>query len=396
MAKTRSSVYAGIAPGLVQYEINPVDFTLEKKSEFELPFIVQYAWPDADGTVLYVGASNRDTVNPVHKAYALKIDSETGALSQLGDAVDLPYRPVHVTVDGAGEHFLLAYNRPSELAVIKINADGSLGGFVDEASAVDSGIFPHQVRVTPDNKFAISVARGNPAEFGWWAQKGPQKDAGALNVFEYAGGVLGSRTSVTIGDGTRFGPRHLDFHPTGPWVYLSLETQNEVVVYRRDESGIIDEPLQRVSTLADPDGALIHHGLGTVHVHPNGHAVYFANRSHKPIPQSNGTSVILSEQQDNSLVVYSIDPGTGTLTQIQRINSGGLCPRTFGLDPTGRVLVSANAKALWVQDGDDVHRQPANLATFKVHDDGRLELQHTYEVELPPGKAITWAGVVGY
>ncbi|WP_238015724.1 beta-propeller fold lactonase family protein [Dactylosporangium sp. AC04546] len=395
MGKARSAFYAGIAPGLVQYEIDPQSHTLTKKSEFELPLIVQYAWPDPDRAILYVGASNRDTERPVHRAYALKI-AETGALSQLGDPVTLPYRPVHVTVDSAAQHFLVAFNRPSELAVIRVNPDGSLGEFVEQSPDVDSGIFPHQIRVTPDNRYAISVARGNPAEFGWWAQKGPQRDPGGLSVFEYKDGALGARTQVTVGDGYSFGPRHLDFHPTGPWVYVSLETQNEVVVYRRDDAGIQPEPLQRLSTLENPDDVLLHHGLGTVHMHPNGRTVYFANRSHKPVPQRNGTSLILGGQQDNSLVVYAIDEQTGLLTQVQRIGSGGLCPRTFGLDATGNVLITANAKPLWVKDGGTVRRESANLTTFKVHDDGRLERMHRYDVALPPGKAITWAGVAGY
>src|SRR5207248_10216862 len=44
---------------------------------------------------------------------------------------------------------------------------------------------------------------------------------GALKVFDYKAGVLGNKVSVAPNGGKDFGPRHLDFHPTKPWVYAA-------------------------------------------------------------------------------------------------------------------------------------------------------------------------------
>src|SRR6266851_4104283 len=69
---------------------------------------------------------------------------------------------------------------------------------------------------------AILVTRGNEGT--------PTKaeDPGALKVFEYKNGVLTNEVSVAPDGGKEFGPRHLDFHPTKPWIYVSIETQNKM------------------------------------------------------------------------------------------------------------------------------------------------------------------------
>ncbi len=79
--------------------------------------------------------------------------------------------------------------------------------------------------MTPDNKLAILVTRGNEGT--------PTKpeDPGALKVFEYKDGVLSNEVSVAPNGGKEFGPRHLDFHPTKPWVYVSIETQNQMMMF---------------------------------------------------------------------------------------------------------------------------------------------------------------------
>lgn len=40
--------------------------------------------------------------------------------------------------------------------------------------------------------------------------------------------------------------------------------------------------------------------------------------------------------------MYSIDAKTGVLSQVQEMLSGGIMPRNFEIDPTGRYLLAAN------------------------------------------------------
>jgi len=63
------------------------------------------------------------------------------------------------------------------------------------------------------------------------------EEPGALKVFYYEGSKLTNEASVAPNGGYGFGPRHLDFHPTKPWVYVSLERQNRLDMLTRSTMG---------------------------------------------------------------------------------------------------------------------------------------------------------------
>src|SRR5205823_10273682 len=90
---------------------------------------------------------------------------------------------------------LVAFNNPSAVRVYRINKDFTPGEEVKQPGNIEAGIFAHQVRVTPDNKLAVLVTRGNEAT--------PQKpeDPGALKVFEYKGGMLSNEVSIAPNGG---------------------------------------------------------------------------------------------------------------------------------------------------------------------------------------------------
>ena len=123
-------------------------------------------------------------------------------------------------------HFILvAFNNPSALRVYRINPDATPGDEVAQPGPIDPGIFAHQVRATPDNRQVILVTRGHDAA------DGKPEEPGALKVFDFRDGVLSNEVSVAPRGGYGFGPRHLDFHPTKPWVYVSLERQNQLDLF---------------------------------------------------------------------------------------------------------------------------------------------------------------------
>jgi hypothetical protein len=120
--------------------------------------------------------------------------------------------------------------------------------------------------------------------------------------------------------------------------------------------------------------------------------LYAANRSYQP--GNADTRKIISNEGENSIVVYEIDPQCGTLTEIQRIPSGGVCPRTLTIDPTGALLVAANSETYWVGDDEHAVLTPKNLAAFSVLADGRLALKRTYSVPIGSDRSIIgWTGI---
>src|SRR5216684_3219475 len=86
-----------------------------------------------------------------HGLSAFRIDSKSGALIPHGQPASLPSRPIHVTVDIRGTHVLTAYNNPSGITVHQIQPDGTVGAQIKPKTALDVGIYGHQVRVDPSN-----------------------------------------------------------------------------------------------------------------------------------------------------------------------------------------------------------------------------------------------------
>jgi 6-phosphogluconolactonase len=288
-----------------------------------------------------------------------------------------------MSTDIPSQNILVAFNNPSAVRVYRINKDFSPGEEVKQGQ-IDPGIFAHQVRVSLDNKLAILVTRGNEGT--------PTKaeDPGALKVFDYKDGLLTNEVSVAPNGGKEFGPRHLDFHPTKPWMYVSVETQNKMYTYLLEGGRIKPEIAFKAETLAEPKNIRARQAAGTVHVHPNGRFLYGANRAEQTVDYQ-GQKVF--KGGENSIVVYSINQSTGEPTQIQNIETQKIHPRTFHIDPSGRLLVAEHNLPVKVRDGDAVKTVPAGLSVFRIGDDGKLTFVRAYDVDVG-GKSMFWMGMV--
>jgi 6-phosphogluconolactonase (cycloisomerase 2 family) len=387
-AARKVALYANVGPELTHYDVDVEGATLTKRGAVTLPAGVQYAWPHASRQYLYVAtsssASGYGKAGTEHHVTGFRIDPATGALTKHGEAIRLPTRPIHMTTDVPSEFILVAFNNPSALRVYRVNKDFTPGDEVKQLGAIDAGIFAHQVRVTPDNKHAILVTRGNEGT----AQKA--EDPGALKVFEYKNGVLTNGVSIAPDGGRNFGPRHLDFHPARPWMYVIVETQNKMYTYRMDGGKINPEIAYRAETLAEPKNIRSRQAASAVHVHPNGRFLYGSNRSQDTV-DFEGQKVY--KGGENSIVVYSIDQSTGEPTPIQHIETRAIHPRTFHIDPSGRLLVAQHNLPVNVRDGNTVRTLPAGLSVFRIGEDGKLTFVRKYDVDVGD-KVMWWMGMV--
>src|SRR5438477_5168722 len=380
--------YANVGADLTRYEVDGDGMTVDPRESVTLPASVQYAWPHASRHYLYVASSNTvpgsSLVGTEHHVTALAIDPATGALKKHGEALLLPTRPIHLSTDIPSENILVAFNNPSSVRVYRINKDFTPGEEVPQPGPIDAGIFAHQVRVTPDNRLAILVTRGNEGT--------PTKpeDPGALKVWDYTNGVLTNVVSIAPDGGRNCGPRHLDFHPTKTWMYVSIETQNKMYTYKMEAGRINPEIAFRADTLAEPTNRRSRQAAGTVHVHPNGRVLYGANRAQDTI-DFQGKKVF--KGGENSIVVYSIDQSTGAPTPIQHIETRAIHPRTFHIDPSGRLLVAQHNLPAAVRDGDAIRTIPAGLSVFRIGDDGKLTFVRKYDIDVD-SKTMFWMGMV--
>ena len=119
-------------------------------------------------------------------------------------------------------------------------------------------------------------------------------------------------------------------------------------------------------------------------MHPNGKFIYQANRS--AISDASGKA--LDGGGENSIAVYAINQQTGEPTLIQNADTHGAEPRTFALDPSARLLVAGNQTAL-----SALQKVSANLAVFRVRDDGKLDYVRKYDVDTAKG-SLFWMGIV--
>jgi 6-phosphogluconolactonase (cycloisomerase 2 family) len=281
---------------------------------------------------------------------------------------------------------LIAYNDPSALTVHRLNADGTIGDPVSQPGKLDTGIYAHQIRAIPSNEMVILVTRGNNAE------QGKPEDPGAIKTFSFKNGILTGLASIAPGgNGLGFGPRHLDFHPAQPWVFVSIERQNKLHVYKLDPAtGLSREPLFVKDTLSDPK-TTFPQGAGPIHVHPNGRFVYQTNRS-SSLTDFEGQKVLAGGE--NSIAVFAIDPSTGEPKLIQNIDGHGVQLRTFGIDPGGRMLVAASVVPIQVREASRVGTLSAGLMVYRIGGDGRLEFARKYDVEATSQNQQFWSGMV--
>ncbi len=388
-AANRVALYASVGPELTHYEVDVDAATLTRRGTVALPANVHYCWPHASRPLLYVASSDSASgiggvVGDNHHVTALAIDPATGALSPHGAPIALPTRPIHMTTDIPSEYILVAFSNPSGLLVYGVNHDGTPGAEVVQPDDIDPGIYGHQVRVRLDNRQVILVARGHDAAGG------NPEEPGALKVFDYRNGQLSDEVSIAPNAGFGFGPRHLDFHPTEPWVYVSLERQNRLDMFAFHDATLLATAIYQKGTLAEPDNIRGRQAVGTVRVHPNGRAVYVANRA-SSATEIDGQKVFVGGE--NTLAVFRIDPESGEPTAIQHVDTRGIHCRNFHIDPSGRLLVASHIMGLPVRQDGAIRNVPACLSLFRIEADGKLDYVRKYDVEVGD-KQMFWMGMV--
>jgi 6-phosphogluconolactonase len=274
-----------------------------------------------NGGVLYA-VNEVDTQNgrATGGVSAFAIARDTGELARRNEQPSEGAAPCYVSVDRTGRVVLVANYNGGSIALLPIEADGSLAPASHVEKHTGKGpnaerqeaAHAHCIIADPSNRFVLAA------------------DLGADRVFVYRLDLEGrSLRHVESGDAVMrpgAGPRHLAFHPTLPLVFVANELDSTVATLRFDaERGALSSPADVHSTL--PAGWTGTNYPADIHIAASGRTLYVSNRGH------------------NSIAVFSVAESTGALALEQVVSTDGDWPRNFTLDPTGRWLLVANQRS---------------------------------------------------
>ncbi|MET7572361.1 lactonase family protein [Streptomyces sp. NPDC005492] len=280
---------------------------------------VSSGWVTAhpDRPVLYVGSQLDGGIVTV-----FAIDRTTGALTQTGQVNTDGGGTAggglsHLGVDRPSDTLLVANFEAGQATSLPIHRDGSLGAPVSVVTDTGSGPsprqlgpHPHHVVVAPGRRHALVADFGADRVFVY----GFDGTTGALSAGEDGPGAYATDAGA--------GPRRLVFHPDGRKAYLLTELTAELQLLDWDgRSGKLT--LRQSLAVDSPD--------------------FTGTKSGAELAISrDGRFVYASSRGENTLVVHEVERGTGRLSLLQRIPSGGLKPWSFTVHPSGRWMFVAN------------------------------------------------------
>ena len=250
---------------------------------------------------------------------AFGIASESGELTRRNEQPSEGAAPCYVSVDRSGRVVLVANYNGGSVALLPIEADGSLAPAAQVEKHTGRGpnaerqeaAHAHCIVADPSNRFVLAADLGVDRVYVY------RLDVDARSLRRVEGGDAVMRPGA--------GPRHIVFHPTLPLVFVTNELDSTVAALRFDAERGALSPLDVRSTL--PAGWAGTNYPADIHIAPSGRALYVSNRGH------------------NSVAVFSVAELTGALALEQVVSTEGDWPRNFTLDPTGRWLLVANQRS---------------------------------------------------
>ena len=282
-----------------------------------------HVWAHPNGKFLY--ASNWEDGTPGDHVSAFAIDHRTGMLKLLNKVSAKGDRANQVVLDPGGKLAGTVTYNSGTFSMFGIEPDGKLteAFYTDQhtgkpLSERQPGPRAHGIVFSKDSRFVYVAELGLDRVYVYRADPVKRTAAPADPPF------------VTMSAGGS-GPRRLQLHPNGKFLYVNHETDSKVSVFEVNGPGL--KQIQTLSTLpADHKG---NNTTAEIQIDATGKWLYVTNRGH------------------DSLAHYAVDPSKGTLTLVGHIPAGGRTPRNITIDPTNQYLISAN------QNGD-------NIVVFKI------------------------------
>ena len=263
----------------------------------------------------YLYAVNEAGQSSMVSAFA--IDAANEKLIPLNQLPALGEDPCYISFDRSGKYVFIANYSSGNIAVFPILPDGKLGehtalvqnvGTLGPNKERQEGPRAHWIEASPDNHFLLVADLG--------------LDEVLLYRFDAATGSVTPNQPAFVRLKPGAGPRHIAFHPNGKFVFVAGEVDSTVTSFSFDANKGTLKQIGTLSTL--PACYSGRNDVAEIAIHPNGKFLYVSNRGH------------------DSIAVFAIQPGKGTLTLVAHVPTGGKEPRHFAIDPNGKFLLAEN------------------------------------------------------
>ena len=290
-----------------------------------------HLWPHPSGRFLYAAnwETGDKTIGDTVSGFA--IDRGTGMLRLINKVSAHGDRANQVVLDPSGTIAATVTYNTGTMTAFGVAADGTLseGFYTDQhtgqpLSAQQPGPRAHGIAFSKDSRFAYVAELGLDRVYSYRVDAASR----AMTPFE--------PPYVSLKGGS--GPRRLQLHPNGRFLYVNHETDSAVSVFTVNGGSL--KEVQSITTLpADYKG---NNSTAEIQIDAEGRYLYVSNRGH------------------DSIAIYAVDADKGTLTAAGHAASLGRTPRNITIDPTNNYLVAAN------QAGD-------NVVVFRIdHKTGQL------------------------
>ena len=282
------------------------------------------------------------SIRSVGNLASFRLDAESGSLSRVNE-VAAGADPAYVATDATGRFLLSAYYQAGKVAVHTIDEQGVISSQAKQEVVTDEKA--HAIITDRSNRFAFVPHTGPNVIFQF--------------LFDAKTGRATADEFAKVQRPANTGPRHIWFHPTRDFAYVSDEQGSSMTVYRFDRTSGQLSPLQTVSTL--PEDFDRNNSTADIEVHPGGRFVYVANRGH------------------DSIAKFKIDSESGAVAALGQTPTEQT-PRSFNIDPSGRFLIAAGQSS-------------GKLATYRIDaKSGDLSRLATYEI----GEQPWWVLIVRF
>lgn len=284
------------SPAVIRYLMDDETGRLTGKKSIPMPDVPRAMTTDPNHQTLYIAFREKASIGAFHI-------TKDGNLEPLG-LVKVGALASYVSVDRDSKVLLSAYYSTGQTMVHRLTKN--LGIDKEDPQVISTIERAHAVQADQSNRFVYVPHTRPESIFGF-----------RLNPKSLRLTPLKPPVTKTP---TGYGPRHLQFHPNGEWLFVDNEQGDSLSSYRINRQSGALSPIHTQSTL--PDGWDGRNSTSDFQITADGRFAYVANRGH------------------NSVAMIAINSKNGRMKSLGQHPTGAVS-RSLAITPNDKFLLVA-------------------------------------------------------